>query len=324
MSSIQFRSTREDLMAVQFKDYLTQWLGIVNYSHKELVASLQSKHYSSFSGLDAVTISRWKNGKTTPPLYKQFLIAQSLNIDIVDFLLSIDSNISTPTLREKKVTHQLKNALNHSLSSLSYKSISKTIRAEIKDHSFKVHSALLGKFYQNISALHPFTAALYGMGNSINYKDITLRNKDHTVIGHWSCIVDIQSINGISSFVSLRSTEAQRSVLISPGYYANADHHFEIILQTLCLYLLSYNKEKDYAYIFVVEYQPLLEFYRVVFNAEEIKYYPPLEKKDKMGVYLFKVHIMEAIANPIILPKIQKKLSCVLNCKERQCYECNP
>ncbi len=310
-------------MRLQFKDRLALWIAQLGYSHTEVVALLQSRYFSVFSGLDAGTFSRWITGRTVPTLHKQLLIAQCLKVDIVSFLLTIDVTELPPTVREKRATKQLFDSIDNSLARLSYKEVSKNTRIEIADHTYANHSVLLEEFYQNISALRPFSTALYSMKDAIHYKDIMLKNKHDEIIGHCACVMDIQLINNIPSFISMSKQEENRSFIIGSGYYASAEHYFEMVIITLCLYLLRYSHNKNYAYLFTIDYQPSIDFYINVLKAEKIKYYSPLEDKDKMGVYLLKVDMMKAIASPVFLPKLQKKLLCALKCKGARCKKCN-
>ncbi len=295
-------------VALKFKDYLAMWLTKKQCSRKELIALLQKRYYPLFSGLDAVTVCRWLNGKTVPKLNKQLCIAQCLQIDIVDFLLTIHPSTIRPLRKEELAHQQLTRAFNSSLSPLSYNQLYQDNHINVCEHSYQKHISSFGDFYRNISALRPFLSELYRMRSEVRYRSTVIRNPNRDVLGHWAGIMNIEKINNLPSFISLPPEQVRYGLVIMPGFYACAQHHLDIILHSACLYLTFDYKEKDTAYIFVVEYPPILHFYKTIMRAKEVKYYPPLESRDKMGVYLLQFDIMEAISSPFLFPKIQEQI----------------
>ncbi|QYJ86030.1 XRE family transcriptional regulator [Shewanella mesophila] len=310
-------------MALEFKDSLSLWIETKGISRKELIALLQNKYYEEFKGLDAITLSRWLNGKSTPPLYKQFYIAKCLGICLKEHIRSLDlSKIKYPTKYDATL-YNLTKALDFSLSVLSYRYVPKYVKSEISRDSYQEHVERFGEFYGNVSPLKNFKSALYEMKSSIDYNSIVLKNENDEILGHWSGIVDIEKLNDIPSFINIPQNEVDRSCLVSLGYYVNSEHYFELIVQAICLYLMDYCKVKDFIYFFNIDCRPIIEFCKFIFNAEEMKYYPPLDDKDKMGVYLLKFNIIKSIANPILLNKIQNKLNCLEMCDPNECKKCN-
>ncbi|EIO3981864.1 multiprotein-bridging factor 1 family protein [Vibrio vulnificus] len=310
-------------MAQDFKDSLSLWIEAKGISRKDLIALLQNKYYEEFKGLDAITLSRWLNGKSTPPLYKQFYIAKCLDINLREYILSLElSKMKYPT-KYDTVFYNLTKVLDFSISVLSYRHVPKSVKSEISRDTFQEHVERFGGFYSDISALKSFKNALYEMKSTINYKSIVLKNDEDEIIGHWSGIMDISGLNGMPSFISISDDEVDRSCLVSLGYYVRSEHYFELIVQAICLYLMSYAKTKDFIYFYNVDCRPIIEFCKFVFNAEEMKYYPPLDEKDKMGVYLLKFNIIKSIANPIILKRVQEKLNCLAECDFDNCQLCN-
>ncbi|GAB1120326.1 MAG: hypothetical protein WAqBPW_31220 [Shewanella algae] len=310
-------------MTQGFKDSFPLWIESKGISRKELIALLQNKYYEEFKGLDAITLSRWLNGKSTPPLYKQFYIAKCLDICLKEYISSLDlSEIKYP-VRYDSILYKLTKVLDFSLSVLSYRYVPKYVKSEISSDTYNEHIERFGEFYGNVSPLRNFKRALYEMKDSVNYKSIVLKNEDDEVIGHWSGVVDIDRLNGIPSFITIPRNEVDRSCLVSLGYYVNSEHYFELIVQAICLYLMVYSKTKDFVYFYIVDCRPMVEFCRFIFHAKEMKYYPPLDEKDKMGVYLFKFNIIKSIANPTLLKKVQAKLNCLAKCDSQDCKLCN-
>lgn len=310
-------------MTMKFKDNLFLWIKMKGLSRKEIIALLQSKCYEEFKGLDEITLSRWLNGKSTPPTYKQLYIAKILDVDLKEYIQSLDlSNVKNP-LKYNTIVYNLTKVLDFSISVLSYRYVPKVVSSEVSNDSYQEHLEKFGEFYGNISSLKEFKNDLYTMGSNIDYKSVVIKNGEDEIIGHWSGILDIEKLNGSPSFITIPSNEIDKSCLVFLGYYANSEHYFELIVQAICLYLISYYKTKDYIYFFNVDCRPIIEFCKLIFNAEEVKYYTPLDEKDKMGVYLLKFDIIKSIANPILLSMIQQKLNCLSTCNYESCKLCN-
>ncbi|MFV0447794.1 MAG: XRE family transcriptional regulator [Vibrio sp.] len=308
---------------LKFKDMLSLWISSKNISRKDLIIRLQRKYHNVFFGLDTITFSRWINGKSTPPLYKQLYIAKCLDINLQDVIRCLDVSMLKCPNSHAVIARGLVKELDYSLSALSYNHMPKNIITEISDHSYDEHIELFGAFYGNLSPLKSFTNSLYEMRNKITYKSILIKNNQDEVIGHWAGIMNIAKINNLSSFISIPQNEVESSCLGYLGYYSNSKHYFELITQSICMYLILYSKSKDFVYFFIVDNNALVKFCTIIFNAEVIKYYPSLEGQGTMGVYLLKFNIIKSIANPLLLPKVQEKLSCLETCDSKNCKLCN-
>ncbi|MHA6607615.1 hypothetical protein [Photobacterium damselae] len=70
---------------MSFDLYLKSKIENSNLVRSEIIAKLNLYH-EEFFNLDAITLSRWINKKTTPSMYKQLLIAKFFHDDILTFL----------------------------------------------------------------------------------------------------------------------------------------------------------------------------------------------------------------------------------------------
>ncbi|MCR9942185.1 XRE family transcriptional regulator [Vibrio owensii] len=309
-------------MNYDFERELASWLEKREISRKELIAILQQSYYDDFKGLDSITLSRWLTGKVVPPLYKQFLIAKCLEQDLSDIIVTIDENTQKSPFRYSTVLNSVIKAFDFSLTALSYTRLPDKVTSEIRTHTYYEHTINFHDFYVNLSALEGFISELYALKNEVKYKTVLLKNSQGEIIGHWISILNLEKLVSLSSFIPIPENEIKRSCLVKLGYAMNSDHFFELIIQSICYYLLRQCQYKDYAYIFITGY-PILEFAKKVFGAKEVKYYPPVNSYQKMGVYLVKVNIVKAISNPILIPKIKKKLKCLQSCDFVDCNLCN-
>ncbi|CAH1524374.1 conserved hypothetical protein [Vibrio jasicida] len=309
-------------MSYNFERELASWLEEREISRKELIAILQQSYYDDFKGLDSITLSRWLTGKVVPPLYKQFLIAKSLEQDLADIIVTIDESEQKSPSRYSAVLTNLIKAFDFSLTALSYNRMPDKVTSEIKSHTYYEHIELFHDFYDNVSALRGFIDELYALKNEVKYKGILLKNSQGDIVGHWAGILNLEKLDNLPSFIPIPENELKRSCLVKLGHAMNSEHFFELVVQAICYYLLRQCKSKDYVYIFIAGY-PILEFSKKVFNAEEIKYYPPVDNNQRMGLYLVKFDIIRSISNPVLIPKIKKKLRCLELCNFVECNRCN-
>lgn len=308
-------------MTYCFQDELSRWVDTRGISRKDLIALLQNKDYEQFKGLDAITLSRWFTGKSVPPIYKQLYIARCLDIDLIEVLLRMDLSKIRYSNKHDIVISALVRALDFSISNLSYRKVSGPLKSEIKSLTFDEYSDMFKEFNHNISPLKRFYQDLQEKASEVKYQCVLIKNDQDATVGHWYGMMNIEGINGFSSFITIPQEVAERICLIGVGYYTNSAHYFELIVQALCYYLIRYSGKKEYAYFFIVDFQPLVAFSKLVFNAEEVKYYPPKEK-GSMGVYLFRHNIIKSISNPVLLKKVKEKLECLDNCVP-DCNLCN-
>lgn len=316
---ITFISLWRKILAYSFATELALWIERQNISRKELIALLQCSYYEEFDGLDLITLSRWLTGKSIPPLYKQLYIAKCLDIDFIGIIESIDASKQKCSKKSLAAVNFLTKALDFSISIFSYQKLPEQVIAEIKDLSFDEYFDVLGNFYNNISSLKTFNDKLFKISRDLIYTAIFLKNDNDVIVGHWSGIIDMDFINDSSFGLKIPEEEISKSLLIMPGYYVSSKHYFELLNLAICYYLLKYSNKKEYAYFFIVDFQPMVSFCKIVFDAEEVKYY---RDSNKMGVYLLKFNIIKAISNPIILKDVQERLKCLFN-SDNQCHLCN-
>ncbi len=310
-------------MVTKFKEKLSKWMESEGMSRKDLIAKLQVKYYDEFKGLDTITLCRWLNGMTIPPIYKQIYIAKCLNADILEYIRELDLSLINLSRKNDVIICLMEKAINFSLSTLSYIKIGKNIQFELIEQSFQEHYNAFGSFYENIPPIAEFTKSLYGKAEIIKYTSILIKNDDGQMIGHWTGIQDIEILNGIPGFICIPKDEISRSSLVGQGNYINSAHYFELIVQVICFFLVKLFHRKDFLYMFLYDFKPVIDYCKIVLNAESVKYYAP-DKKSKMGVYLFKFNIIKSISNPSLLLKVQDKLKCLAKCNPKLCNnKCN-
>lgn len=305
-----------------FSSELYAWINKNNISRKDLISALQLADYEEFKGLDNITLSRWLTGKTVPPLYRQFVIAQVLNINLTELILKVDISKLKPTNKLSKVAESLVRMLDFAVTTLSYSKIPDSVSCQIEYQTYEEHIQDFGDFHSNISALDEFFEHLYRFGDTIQYPAIKLLSASKETIGHWTGMAEIEKLASDPYFSFLETTELAESCLLSVGYYKSSKHFFELIVYGLCYYLISLSKHKRYAYICVAGY-PMYELVKLLLSIEDSKYFPPGKHDSKLGVYMLKVDILKALCNPLLLPMIQEKMRCLTKCSSNICTDCN-
>lgn len=302
-----------------FKDILHQWTEDKELSRKELIALLQLKDYSNFQGVDAITLSRWFNGKSVPPIERQLRIALCLEVDLVKFILSVEN---------KGVSHkvafalkELERIIDQSMNALSYLKLS-SVRCEVHSIQYDDYVRMLGDFYHNISAINALRKLIVKNKDSMNYEVFLLKNSDGGVVGHWLALRKIDLLKELDVFSGLDEKEIEEGILLKLAYFNNTRQMFELIVVAISYYLTTMNKpNKRYAYVHLMSY-PILEFTKQIYGAEELKFYPP-RGDDNNGVYLVRIDIIKAIASPVIFPLVKERLTCLSTCYKDACNKCN-
>lgn len=274
-----------------------------------------------FYGLDAITLSRWLNGKTIPPLHKQMRIAICLGIDLAEFILDLDLSSASAGNRQKKALHLLEKSLDFSTSSLSYQRIPQVVNCKIEKQSFEEHFSIYRDFHENIPALKDFFKEVYSLKDKINYMQVCLLNHNKEMIGHYCGVEEISKLKDVSIFNNCSKDELSRSCFLSVGYFSNSRHYLKLISYLIAYYCTGVYKRIDYLYLAVAGY-PLYLVTKQFLSIDEWRALPPKDGS-KIGVFIFKIDIVRAICNPQFLPDAQKKLECLSRCHIENCGKCN-
>ncbi len=293
-------------MSYQFSEQIHSWVNEKGLSRADFIALLQNYDYEEFKGLDAITLSRWFTGKTTPSPLKQLLIAHCLQVDLVSFILALDSSKLKISAKLMAVFTQFLKGLDFSTSALSYRRLTDNPDCVIEYNDYQQHMSQFGAFYQNIPSLYPFVLDLKNWRNTLSFTEITLNNNQQEIFGHCTLIENITPFNGISSFISVPENDVAESVLINAGFFKQSSHYIELCVNTLCYYLIYLSKTKRTAYSFVIGH-PYYEVSKLVFHAQNVKTYMQGNKR-AASVHLMRLDLLKSVLHPVFLPLIKKKL----------------
>ncbi len=305
-------------MSYSFNKKLSEWIEDKKITRKELISILQNINYEEFYGLDSITLSRWLNGKTTPPLYKQLYIAKYLDMDILEIISSIPMEQFKETSKISRSIEILKSVLENSI--FSYNEIVETPTCFIEEQSFEEYYKAYSAFNRNIPTLNQYFDEIYQLKNKVKYTSLYLKNSENKKIGHFCGIRELSSIGNTKVFNYLDSDTLDKSAFMNVAHFKTISNYLELLTSALCFYILTAYKEKEYIFVFV----PGLLRSKAVKSLLGIKEEKIIHNKDsKLKVYLFKVDIIKTLCNPLLFPLVQKKITCLMSCDNKTCNKCN-
>ncbi len=297
-----------------FGKKLSSWISQSNLSRSEVIAKLQLFSFNDFCGTDHITLSRWLNGRTTPSLYKQILIAICLEQNVGQFLVMSDLHPSKLPIRIFNIKSKFEKTIDYLNPTLSYKNLDH-IKCNIVEFKYFDFNRTFKDFYDNISSSIPILDILEKQKENFKNHTILLYNKYSEIIAHFPIL------EGLTYFPNITKKDLNNSFLINVVFFQTTNQYYELIIHASCLYLLNpyYLRQKRNVYI-LVHGLATYEITKSVFSAEDVKY---PNSKNNHGIYMLKVDILKAITNPIIIRRIQKKLTCLLSGDEVKCNKCN-
>lgn len=144
--TIQKRSTTE----LMFAEYLQKVRGRLEMTQQQLATKLNLSS-EEFSSIDAVTISRWERGVTTPSLSKQFRILRCLDTNLMPYIDSLNNPHHEDKLDE--LLHIRFEDFNIQLSTASYE-INHVSNRQLNIEEVPLLDSLEDNTIDNIKYLH--------------------------------------------------------------------------------------------------------------------------------------------------------------------------
>lgn len=302
-------------MQQPFHIILSSWLRESGLSRNEAIAKLQLFEHSEFKGLDTITLSRWVNGKTIPPLAKQILIAVCLNKNVATFIAASDLSFIKLPARLTKIMSKFEKVFDFVNPTLSYKNLHHE-KCNIVKLNNKEFSDTFKTFYENIKFPISIFEILEKNDITPEYSTVLLTDNNNHVIAHWPLFVNLNFFPGISE------KELKDAIFLGTGFFHTTKQYYEIVTYVSCLFLMNTQllNSKRFAYILIYGYATY-EVAKIAFGATEVMLYPRDNSRAEM--YMLKIDILKAITNPLIIKKTQSKLKCALSCTKEKCNKCN-
>ena len=280
-----------------FQQYLLHMLGKKRLRQIDLLYPLQLSH-PTFKGLDVITLSRWCNNKTLPPIKKQLLIAHYFEKDLSYFIQHIDPPRIPSTFLKEYTT--VFNKIETSYGRVGYFSINKgPATLSMQNVSTVTHRQLFSDFYGHMETYNRIYAKIDQHNETIYTTAFTIKQGDQ-IVSHLAFNEDV--INLSSHFKQTLPTQPNaKSILINVGYYS-CRNYFELLVGHLLNHLVSSYSDYEECYV-VTRGKDFLIFLEqlggtVVLSAQESRFIG--------NVYLLRFDLKQLLAHPFIFKQIQR------------------
>ncbi len=288
-------------ITMSFKNFLKEKLNEQECSRIECIAKINLYH-EEFRNLDSVTFSRWINGKTIPSLYKQVLLCDFFEYDLMEFIRNRHYSCQSKGKKIESIYEKTMSDINNSIHNISY-NYTRTMSASfsIKKYSKVEYRKVYYHFYSNFitykelfkiidkNSIYPITFVFekYKNNHIISHDSIAYVSEDTKDLFLDFFNTDIRDINSFW-FVNI-------------GYHVSR-HFFSLSFTTL-IYFLYKQKTKNYL--------SLIRGEKAFHNHIEIGYEQIGSSILDHGEYLYLIrcNILKVISHPFVIDEMNKILN---------------
>ncbi|NVH48432.1 hypothetical protein [Photobacterium damselae] len=286
---------------MSFKHFISPKIIKSQLSRKDCIAKLNIYH-SEFKNLDSVTLSRWLNGRTVPSLYKQILLCNFFEYNLMDFI----KNKHFQVLNEGKKTSEIylneMNNIQSSIANISYVYSRDSIPTyQLNIYTKDEYRKRFLLFYLNFDLYKQ----LFNMIDNLSVDPITLtfeEIKDNSISSHGS-ISYIEKKNKIyfCDFFDIKLNETEDFWLSNIGY-RTSNEAFLISFSAMIYFL--YHQKKEF-------YLSLIRSERSFHSLSEIGYEQIGKTIFDHGekIYLAKCNILRVLSNSYAINQISEILN---------------
>ncbi len=286
---------------MKFNQYIAGLISSSGMTRKQILEVCHESNDSELQSTDAITLSRWINGKTVPSLYKQILLVKLLRGSLQDFLKSIQLTDIKDNSKEESFFNNYARLIDNNHNSINYLSRSNEKHVEIKTEPINDVLNKLSAFHNNFSSFNSFlesTKIIYKSNASL----ITYYESGKPV-GHIAFI----EINKIT-FKKNVFTDA---ILFFPVYYCDSNILKELMANFFITLLDAPWNNYKYALGLTMP-GARLDFHNLFGDAESLAFYPPNENHkvgafDK-GLFFIKINLLKYYSKKVIVKEIIQRL----------------
>jgi hypothetical protein len=265
------------------------------FTRSQLLVKLQLE-YTEFSGLDAITLSRWTNGVTQPSLYKQLLIAHA--VDCLDTYLSQCRAPAVPKVMENhfaKYTSQFSQPYHLIWSPrdqevIRFKSgLAKELR-EIYQYILKID--ILSDLSNHLDSINS--------GHKVNVFYVGgEHNAESCIYFHDQVLESFKSININSE--KIEQMDVSNVLSFGLAYFKSA-LHCEILLGLSLNYVIRHHFNRDNV-LFTARGRASMDF----FESIGAQLYASAPEKNNLGnIYIYHMALKKVCGNPKFFNLIKK------------------
>ncbi|USR75071.1 hypothetical protein NGM67_03280 [Photobacterium damselae] len=292
---------------MSFSLYLKNKLSEKQISRNDFIAQLNLFN-NEFENLDAITLSRWMNNKTTPSTYKQVLISHYFNDDLIRFLKKYIT-IRKEARHIKETFNTIMNKIESSYTNISYfHSIHDEYKYDVNILEHDEYNKLFGKYYMNFQTYTELRKIFNEKKIKTNNTCI-IKRKNGVVTSHLSFMELDNSTSDILS--NYFDTKIDSDAFINISHFEDKETY--LFINLLLIYLFS--KKTIYSFTCLIRSE-IFDFLIALPCVQIGTTYLDNDKK----LYLIKFDLLQLISNPFIrnlfidfLLQNKKNLDCLLS-----------
>lgn len=268
-------------------------------TRQDLLVNLQLNHIE-FSKLDAITLSRWSNGVTTPSYLKQLLIAHTTDT-VQEFLNYTQFMVLPITFRRKY--EQFVEQFNSPYHSIHLSGENSTQTIVLKSFSMIDSKSLIGKHIKNLNQRY-----------LVDDRLALLRTPPTELLKVSSgdgCVESFLTIYSSHSLLSeylikrycFSKVSRQKALCAGFSYFRNSEDYSSLCC-ALINKLLSRDIEQKYIFFFVRGVKSMTWFEYIGAKQHDVI----SRSKDFGNLYLYGMHLKNFAGNPLYLSLASKRV----------------
>ena len=138
---------KTSFFAAKLQEYIKQ----NDISRDFVIDVFNHSGFEELSKCDLTTLSRWVSGKTEPSLYKQFLVCIALDIDLFDYVKSIDPLKCIESKKDREAIESYSRYLNNSNAIIGYFPRTEQVEIHYGFLDKQTHRKILDPYFSNFS-----------------------------------------------------------------------------------------------------------------------------------------------------------------------------
>lgn len=269
---------------MSFNIYLKNKISNSAHTRNEIIAKLNLYH-KEFCNLDAITLSRWINRKTTPSIYKQLLIVQFFEDNILTFL-STNANLKKKPKYTTDIYKKLMADIEKSYNNINY-------FASYNNSTYNVSVINRQEYFKHLKVFY----------NNYNlYRDMHNELKSDV-----KSIYILNNNNGLPlSHMLISSLNLELRSFLSKNFHSNIYDDFQYLVNLS--YVIdhssySFMKSLVFYFFFIQNITKFLcvireEFFELLTNLN-FKQIGTTYTDDKTKIYLLEGDLTQILSHPI-------------------------
>lgn len=256
-------------------------------------------NYAEVAKCDLTTLSRWVSGKTVPSLYKQYLVCIVLDIDLLDYIIKIDTDKYKDSKKDQEAIDVYNSYLNNSNSIITYFQRNKNVDIYFDHLENKQHRETLDNYHGNFGSY-------IKIRNLVDTNKISkpfyiyLFKENEQLCGHISFTDDNEEY---LKLFGVYDDTLKNTIGITPSYYVDTKIFWKV-LSSLCYFYLSNKKYENIQFCTMsIRERKTLDFYKVIANAKSLTYFPPSDPSDLLdkGLHYVKFNLLLLLSKPSVI-----------------------